>query len=148
MKLEETTRRVQLRTELKRVDGCDPATSSPCPKHVKMAASPMGFLRGSAQLFYADLALGYLKLPSGLVESVPRTRILGNCHLGNFGFSTEEGSRLDRVIFAPDDYDDACVGLAVWDLARYLIDLFLTIPLPTSQRGQSDLGLDTPSRIC
>ena len=107
---------------LEQTDGSPPGSG--LSKHQRMAVSPFFFLRGSASLFYADLASGVLKLPDALLE-VPLTCIMGDCHVSNFGFLTEEGSHGDRVIFAPNDFDDACVGHAGWDLARFLTSLFL-----------------------
>lgn len=110
--------------ELKRVDGAAPETHPVLDKHQKMARSPFQFLRGSAQIFYADLAAGSLKLPEQLLQA-PLTRIVGDCHLANFGFLTEEGSYGDTVIWAPNDYDDAAEGHAAFDLARFCVSLFL-----------------------
>ncbi|WP_295541461.1 DUF2252 family protein [uncultured Thiohalocapsa sp.] len=118
-------RRDLIRAELLRVDGVDPGAGVPTPKHRKMAASPLRFLRGSAQLYYADLAGGALQLPPPLLTQVPATTVMGDCHISNFGFLTEEGSHGDTVVFCPNDYDDACMGHAVWDLARYLVSLTL-----------------------
>jgi uncharacterized protein (DUF2252 family) len=108
--------------ELQRVDGRPPGSG--LAKHAKMAASPFVFLRGSAQLFYADLAQGTLRLPADLYR-LPLTTVMGDCHVSNFGFLTEEGSHGDRVIFAPNDFDDACFGHAAWDLARFAVSLIL-----------------------
>lgn len=94
------------------------------PKHQKMASSPFLFYRGSAQLFYADLASGSVSLPEPLL-SLPLTTIMGDCHTSNFGFLTEEGSHCDNVIFCPNDYDDACIGHASWDLLRFTTSLYL-----------------------
>ena len=93
-------------------------------KHVKMAASPFFFFRGSAPLFYQDIADGKLEIPNEL-ENCPKTMIMGDCHTSNFGFFTEEGSHNDHVIFGPNDFDDACVGMAAWDISRYLTSLVL-----------------------
>jgi len=93
-------------------------------KHVKMAIDPFLFFRGSSQLFYADLKHGVLNLPDQLSKA-PFTSIMGDCHLSNFGFFTEEGSHGDNVIFAPNDFDDACIGPAVWDISRFLVSLLL-----------------------
>lgn len=118
--------RLQLiRSELLRVDGVDPG-AQPSQKHRRMVEDPFRFMRGSAQLFYADVHHGRLALPPALTDSVPLTTIMGDCHVSNFGFVTEQGSHGDRVVFCPNDYDDACVGPAVWDLARYLVSLALT----------------------
>ncbi|QUJ66403.1 DUF2252 family protein [Photobacterium sp. GJ3] len=111
--------------QLRLIDGTVPSTQHPLNKHTKMTWSPFQFFRGSAQIFYADLAAGVLKLPALLLAKPGQTFIMGDCHLSNFGFMTEEGSQSDQVIFAPNDFDDACVGYAVWDLARFLTSLSL-----------------------
>lgn len=111
-----------IRREIERIDGQPPGTG--LAKHRKMATSPFVFMRGAAQLFYADLANGTLALPNELYR-LPLTCVMGDCHVSNFGFLTEEGSHGDRVIFAPNDFDDACYGHAVWDLARFGLSLLL-----------------------
>jgi hypothetical protein len=111
-----------LASALQRVDGQGPGTG--LPKHRKMTTSPFVFLRGAAQVFYADLASGTLSLPDALYE-LPLTCVMGDCHVSNFGFLTEEGSHGDRVIFAANDFDDACHGHAAWDLARFGLSLLL-----------------------
>jgi len=118
-------RRNLIRTELERVDGIDPGIDPTSDKHRKMADNPASFLRGSAQLFYTDIAQGTFELPRALVEAPLLTTVMGDCHVSNFGFVTEEGSHGDRVVFCPNDYDDACMGPAVWDLARFLASLML-----------------------
>lgn len=114
-----------LREELRRVDGKPPDPAAALSKHRKMATNPFRFLRGAAQLFYADLRAGRIVLPA--IFDLPRNRtlVMGDCHLSNFGFMTEEGSHSARVIFAPNDFDDACAGPAVWDLLRFVASLFL-----------------------
>lgn len=118
-------RRDLVRAELARVDGVDPLQGPPNSKHVKMLTNPLRFLRGSAQLYYADLRSGVLCLPESLIEQVPITSVMGDCHVSNFGFITEGGSYGEDVVFCPNDYDDACMGPAVWDLARFAISLLL-----------------------
>ena len=95
----------QLIDEITRVDGVPPSPS--LGKHLKMATSPFAFYRGTAQLFYADIANGTLRYPNNL-DAIPLTSVVGDCHTSNFGFLTEEGSHGDTVIFAPNDFDDAC----------------------------------------
>lgn len=112
----------QLIDEITRVDGVPPSPS--LGKHLKMATSPFAFYRGTAQLFYADIANGTLRSPNNL-DAIPLTCVIGDCHTSNFGFLTEEGSHGDTVIFAPNDFDDACVGKAYWDVLRYLTSLQL-----------------------
>jgi len=90
-----------------------------------MASSPFVFFRGTAQLFYSDVYNGVISLPDNL-NAIPLTSIVGDCHLSNFGFLTEEGSHGDTVIFSPNDFDDACVGRAQWDIVRLLTSFTLS----------------------
>ncbi|OFC70845.1 hypothetical protein BFC18_10350 [Alteromonas confluentis] len=109
-------------THILRIDG-----RSPDPlliKHAKMAQSPFTFYRGSAQLFYADWKAGNVQVDAALL-SLPLTCVVGDCHMSNFGFMTEEGSHGDIIIFSPNDFDDACVGHAGWDIVRFLVSLEL-----------------------
>lgn len=120
----EMARTTLIRAELSRVDSADPGDgTAPIDKHQRMAESPFRFLRGSAPLFYTDLSQGRLALPPTLIDRPPLTMLMGDCHLSNFGFLTEQGSYGDEVVFCPNDYDDACAGPAVWDLARFLVSL-------------------------
>ncbi|PCK01294.1 MAG: hypothetical protein COA42_23275 [Alteromonadaceae bacterium] len=116
------TRSEIISAALKRVDGHAP--SGKVAKHRKMAVSPFTFLRGASQLFYADILSGVLPLPEALLN-IPMTYVMGDCHTGNFGFITEGGSHGDKVIFCPNDYDDACIGHAAWDIVRFCVSLIL-----------------------
>ena len=107
------------------VDGVAPGGAEPLPKHVKMAANPFSFMRGSAALFYRDLAGAWSSLPPPLRGGLPLTCVQGDCHLSNFGFITEEGSHGDSVIFSLNDFDDACIGHAGWDLLRFAASVHL-----------------------
>ena len=111
-----------LNQRIAKIDGTPP--SPHLAKHLKMAQSPFMFYRGSAQLFYADLANHHLAVPEACF-SMSLTSVMGDCHTSNFGFLTEEGSHGDNVIFTPNDFDDACVGYAHWDILRYLTSLSL-----------------------
>ncbi len=117
-----TQRAAFITKQIVRIDGSAP--DAMINKHNKMADNPFAFFRGSAQLFYADLNAGNITVPSSFA-SLPLTCVTGDCHLSNFGFITEEGSHGDNVIFAPNDFDDACVGNACWDIIRYLCSLAL-----------------------
>ncbi|WP_421131658.1 DUF2252 family protein [Alteromonas sp. A079] len=116
------TRAHRLVSDIERIDG--EAPSRHVAKHIKMANTPFTFFRGCAQLFYSDLASHTIPVPPACF-SVPLTSVMGDCHTSNFGFLTEEGSHGDTVIFAPNDFDDACVGYAHWDIIRFLTSLFL-----------------------
>ncbi|MFC0119563.1 DUF2252 family protein [Pseudoalteromonas xiamenensis] len=111
-----------LKARLQFVDGKAPDQS--IAKHLKMATSPFYFFRGSASVFYADIHSNHLSLPNELL-SIPLTTIMGDCHVSNFGFISEEGAHGETLIFAPNDFDDACIGHAAWDLLRYLVSLHL-----------------------
>ncbi|MEM0909568.1 MAG: DUF2252 family protein [Pseudomonadota bacterium] len=114
-------RRAQITEELSRIDGHAPGNG--LNKHKKMCLSPFVFYRGSAQLFYADLASGKLALPKQ--KHIPLTTIMGDCHTSNFGFFTEEGSFDEQLVFSINDFDDACIGNGAWDIMRLLVSICL-----------------------
>jgi hypothetical protein len=91
-----------------------------------MCSSPFVFFRGSSQLFYADLAARHLPTPEPF-ETVPLTTIMGDCHTSNFGFFTEQGSFGEQIVFSINDFDDACLGHAYWDIIRFAVSLFLAM---------------------
>lgn len=110
--------------EIARVDDVDLSKGPVYGKHKDMAESPFAFFRGTVSLFYRDLKDGTLPVE---VRKKSLTRIQGDCHLENLGFLTEGGAWAgpDWVHFCPNDYDDAGVGHAEWDLIRYATSLFL-----------------------
>jgi uncharacterized protein (DUF2252 family) len=84
-------------------------------KYAAMAASPFGFLRGTCHLFYEFET----PLDAPLVWSC------GDLHLQNFG--TYKGD--DRTVyFDLNDFDEAALAPASWDLARWLTSLTLAAP--------------------
>ncbi|EAR62455.1 DUF2252 family protein [Neptuniibacter caesariensis] len=115
-------RQKRLSKVISRVDGALPGSG--LGKHKKMAISPFVMLRGASSVFYDDLASGVITLPHSL-KSIPTTAIIGDCHISNFGLFSEEGSHGDRTIFAPNDFDDACIGRAEWDLLRFAVSMIL-----------------------
>lgn len=117
-----STRAEQLIEVMQRVDNVAPGSG--LPKHLKMTQSPFVFLRGASSLFYADIQCGLLILPEA-AQQLPLTAVIGDCHISNFGFFSEEGSCGEQIIFAPNDFDDACIGHASWDLMRFMISLLL-----------------------
>ncbi len=97
----------------------------------KLAASPLGFLRGTAPFFFA-LLRGRGEV-SGL--DVPAAKgkgwIVGDAHLENFGlFRTESGK---DVRFDLNDFDEVTVGPHRWDVLRLLTSTLLVDALPPSQ---------------
>jgi uncharacterized protein (DUF2252 family) len=76
-------------------------------KYGRMLASPFAFLRGSAAVMAADLAM------------TPRTglevQLCGDAHLSNFGvFATPER----KLVFDINDFDETYPGPWEWDLKR------------------------------
>ncbi|MDR7302750.1 DUF2252 domain-containing protein [Haloactinomyces albus] len=88
-------------------------------KFRKMAASPFAFYRGSACLFYADVAR--LKDPWA-DERTSRVWIQGDLHAENFGtYMDDEGV----LVFDVNDFDEAYLGHFTWDLQRFAASIAL-----------------------
>ena len=83
-------------------------------KYVAMRRSAFAFLRGSCHLFYERLPR------AGVFKSAPPTWLCGDLHLENFG-SYKGDNRL--VYFDINDFDEAVLGPASWDLVRMLASL-------------------------
>jgi uncharacterized protein (DUF2252 family) len=80
-------------------------------KFSNMRENPFVFLRGTCHLFYARLPV------SGLFSKEPPTWVCGDLHLENFG-SYKGDNRL--VYFDLNDFDEAALAPATWDLVRFL----------------------------
>jgi len=88
-------------------------------KFRKMAADPFAFYRGSACLFYADMAKGYRHRAN---DRAGRVWIHGDLHAENFGtYMNAEGV----LVFDVNDFDEAYLGHFEWDLRRFLASLAL-----------------------
>ncbi len=89
-------------------------------KYRKMASDPHAFYRGSACLFYADVADAddpYVDDHSG------RIWVHGDLHVENFGtYLNSHG----RMVFDVNDFDEAYLGRYTWDLQRFAASLALT----------------------
>ena len=85
-------------------------------KYNKMRANAFAFLRGSCDLFYSRLAL------TSLPKSAPLVWVCGDLHLENFG-SYKGANRL--VYFDVNDFDEAALAPASWDLIRLLTSICL-----------------------
>ena len=83
-------------------------------KYAKMRANAFAFLRGSCDLFYARLAL------TNLPKNAPLVWVCGDLHLENFG-SYKGDNRL--VYFDVNDFDEAALAPASWDLIRLLTSI-------------------------
>src|SRR4051794_3253639 len=88
-------------------------------KFRKMAADPFAFYRGSACLFYADMA--DLEDPWA-DDRTSRVWIHGDLHAENFGtYMNSHG----RMVFDVNDFDEAYIGHFTWDLRRFVASLAL-----------------------
>jgi uncharacterized protein (DUF2252 family) len=83
-------------------------------KYAKMAQSPFNFLRGACHLFYDHLP------DSPLFGSAPLAWCCGDLHFENFG-SYKGDNRL--VYFDINDYDEAALAPANWDMIRLLTSI-------------------------
>ena len=99
----------------------------------RMAASPYGFLRGSAVVMANDLAA----LPSTGITPV----VCGDSHLGNFGFYASP--ERDLVIDL-NDFDEAHPGAWEWDLRRLVASIWVA----GRQNGASEDACESAVRSC
>ncbi len=99
----------------------------------RMAASPYGFLRGTAIVMAEDFAL----LPSTNIQPV----ICGDAHVGNIGFyaSPERTLVLDL-----NDFDEAHPGSWEWDLRR----LATSVWVAGRENGASEGECEAAARAC
>ena len=88
-------------------------------KFRKMAADPFAFYRGSACLFYADVAG---REDPWADERTSRVWIQGDLHAENFGTYMDGDGVL---IFDVNDFDEAYVGHFTWDITRFAASLAL-----------------------
>ncbi len=87
-------------------------------KYRAMAKDPFYFLRGTAHLFYDDL------VAANALPGQPFTWVCGDLHLENFG-SYKGDNRL--VYFDINDFDEACLAPASWELARMATSIFVAL---------------------
>ena len=83
-------------------------------KYSAMRTNPFVFLRGTCHLFYDRLPRG------GVFKSAPLAWVCGDLHLENFG-SYKGDNRL--AYFDLNDFDEAALAPASWDLVRFLTSL-------------------------
>lgn len=81
-------------------------------KFRKMAAAPFAFYRGTACLFYADMADDDDPWAD---ERTNRVWIQGDLHAENFGTYMDSSGTL---VFDVNDFDEAYLGCFTWDLKR------------------------------
>lgn len=88
-------------------------------KFRKMAADPFAFYRGSAPLFYADMATIEDRWCD---EQTSRVWIHGDLHAENFGTYMDANG---RIVFDVNDFDEAYLGHVSWDLRRFVASFAL-----------------------
>lgn len=88
-------------------------------KYRKMAATPFAFYRGSAALFYADMARDDDPFAN---DKTSRVWIQGDLHADNFGtYMNSQGV----LVFDVNDFDEAYVAPFTWDIKRLAASLAL-----------------------
>ena len=99
----------------------------------RMAASPYGFLRGTAVVMAADVA----GLPATGITPV----VCGDAHLGNFGFyASPEG----ELVIDLNDFDEAHPGGWEWDLRRLVASVWVA----GRENGAGEEQCDAAVRSC
>ena len=102
-------------------------------KFRKMAADPFAFYRGSACLFYADVAR---QSDPWADQRTRRVWIQGDLHAQNFGTYLDSAGVL---VFDVNDFDEAYLGHFTWDLQRFAASLALL----GWSKALSDTDIDT-----
>src|SRR5450432_4345469 len=99
-------------------------------KLARMSASPLGYLRGAAPLYY-ELLQEHAQLAEGPDGD---GWLVGDAHLENFGaFRTADARGTESVVFDVNDFDEAITGPLRWDVVRLLTSVIL---------GSRELGSD------
>jgi uncharacterized protein (DUF2252 family) len=88
-------------------------------KFRKMAADPFAFYRGTAALFFDDVAALHDPWATGEGR---RVWIQADLHAENFGTYIDSDGRL---VFDVNDFDEAYLGHWTWDLQRFVASLAL-----------------------
>jgi len=99
-------------------------------KYARMAADAFAFLRGSCHLFYAQL-------PPEALGAAPHAWACGDLHLENCG-SYRGDNR--QVYFDINDFDEAILAPASWDLVRVLASVLVSrSKLGVTRKGAREL---------
>ena len=101
-------------------------------KYRAMRESPFRFFRGTCHLFYEDWPR------DSALNNAPLAWICGDLHLENFG-SFRGDNRL--VYFDLNDFDEAVLAPATWEIARFLTSALLAA-------RQAELGPAVATELC
>jgi uncharacterized protein (DUF2252 family) len=89
-------------------------------KYREMCKSPFAFFRGTAHLFWEDVATGRRALPDG-----PLVWASGDLHFENFGsFQGDNG----LSYFDLNDFDEAALAPATWEVSRFVASAYVAAP--------------------
>ena len=119
MKKSERMRVLEL--ELARVNGRI-ATADRREKYLRMSESEFAFFRGTAHLYYRDLAAQTLLKKSLFNNETTLTWVQGDLHINNFGaFCNAE----EEIVYDLNDFDDAWINSYLCDVWRCAVSIFL-----------------------
>jgi uncharacterized protein (DUF2252 family) len=106
-------------------------------KYAKMAESAFRFFRGSAYLFYFDVA--HLPFPYHTPADKP-TWIQGDLHFENFGaFRSGDG----KIVYDINDFDEGYLGSYLYDLLRMSVSVKLVCEALQYDEEQTDEAIHT-----
>ena len=89
-------------------------------KYQDMCKSPFAFFRGTAHLFWEDLAARMSALPDG-----PLVWACGDLHFENFGsFQGDNG----LSYFDLNDFDESALAPAAWEVSRFVASAYVAAP--------------------
>jgi len=89
-------------------------------KYREMCKSPFAFFRGTAHLFWEDIAARSGVLPGG-----PPVWACGDLHFENFGsFQGDNG----LSYFDLNDFDEAALAPATWEVSRFVASAYVAAP--------------------
>lgn len=89
-------------------------------KYREMCKSPFAFFRGTAHLFWEDLAARESALPKG-----PLVWACGDLHFENFGsFQGDNG----LSYFDLNDFDESALAPTTWEVSRFVSSAYVAAP--------------------
>jgi uncharacterized protein (DUF2252 family) len=99
-------------------------------KYRDMCKSPFAFFRGTAHLFWEDLAARRSALPNG-----PLVWACGDLHFENFGsFQGDNG----LSYFDLNDFDEAALAPATWEVSRFVASAYVAAPSLNLAGGEAN----------
>jgi uncharacterized protein (DUF2252 family) len=98
-------------------------------KYRKMRNSVFGFYRGTAHLFWEDA-----RAQRELIPDAPHVWTCGDLHLENFG--SYRGAN-GLAYFDLNDFDEAALAPATWELARFVTSIYVAAPSLTLDRSDA-----------